>query len=150
MNYAVIEDNDVINTIVWDGVADWSPPEGAVAVLIDEGVQCGTGFSAARQSDGTWAFAPPPPPPAAPRTDEQIVADNTGTRNQLLNAASLAMAPLQDAVDLGIAWAQKESLLLGWKQFRVSVNRTDLHQSAPQWPSPPAPLNYLEAGGSNS
>ena len=37
MNYAVIDStsNIVINTVVWDGVAQWSPPDGCIAVQSD-------------------------------------------------------------------------------------------------------------------
>ncbi|EFB3321859.1 tail fiber assembly protein [Escherichia coli] len=35
------------------------------------------------------------------------------------------MAPLQDAVDLGIATEEESSLLAAWKKYRVLLNRVD-------------------------
>lgn len=83
--------------------------------------------------DGT-TFAPyvaPPPTPA------QILATNTATRNQLLAAATLAIAPLQDAVDIGEATDADTTMLTAWKQFRVAVNRVVLTVQNPTWPAPP-------------
>jgi hypothetical protein len=74
-----------------------------------------------------------------------MLAANTATRNSLLNAAAGAMAPLQDAVDLGEATAQETALLTKWKQFRVAVNRIDLTAVSPAWPSPPTALSYVES-----
>ncbi len=85
--------------------------------------------------DGS-TFAPYSPPPL---TSDQIVAINTATRNQLLAAAALAMAPLQDAVDLGEATPEETALLTKWKQFRVAVNRVVLTTLNPTWPTPPQP-----------
>lgn len=89
-----------------------------------------------KNPDGTWSFSPysPPPPTAA-----EILAANTATRNTLLAAAALAIAPLQDAVDLGEATAQETALLTQWKQFRVTVNRIDLTKANPPWPQAPQP-----------
>ncbi|MDR5742502.1 tail fiber assembly protein [Caballeronia sp. LZ029] len=69
---------------------------------------------------------------------EQVVADNTARRDALLVAASAAIAPLQDAVDLEIATDAEAALLKLWKQYRVAVNRIDLTQSNPVWPAAPA------------
>jgi len=68
---------------------------------------------------------------------EQILAANTAIRNRLLEAAELAIAPLQDAVNLGVASSQTQALLTSWKQFRVAVNRIDLTQEFPNWPVAP-------------
>ncbi|EJM0810154.1 tail fiber assembly protein [Escherichia albertii] len=35
------------------------------------------------------------------------------------------MAPLQDAVDLGIVTEEETSLLAVWKKYRVLLNRVD-------------------------
>lgn len=34
--YAVIKDNLVINSIVWDEVSDWAPPAGCILVKTDK------------------------------------------------------------------------------------------------------------------
>ncbi|MDR5797263.1 tail fiber assembly protein [Caballeronia sp. LZ008] len=71
-------------------------------------------------------------------TQEQILANNTATRDFLLSQAALAIAPLQDAVDLGEATDAETALLKLWKQYRIAVNRLDMTQASPAWP--PAPV----------
>ena len=83
--------------------------------------------------DGTTFAAPVPYQP----TPEEIKAVNTSTRDYLLAQATLAIAPLQDAVDLDEATAQEIALLKKWKQYRVAVNRVDLTQASPIWPTQP-------------
>ncbi|XQU68219.1 tail fiber assembly protein [Cupriavidus sp. H18C1] len=78
-------------------------------------------------------FGPPPGP-----TPEEILVANTTTRDALLREAGIRIAPLQDAVDLGMATAEEESQLLAWKQYRVALNRLDLTQNPVTWPAPPA------------
>ncbi|HIF2770353.1 TPA: tail fiber assembly protein [Salmonella enterica] len=58
-----------------------------------------------------------------------------GTKNRLLQMASGKIAPLQDAVDLGIATDEEKSQLAEWKKYRVLVNRVDT--SNPDWPDVP-------------
>ena len=63
-------------------------------------------------------------------------------RDLLLKAADLAVAPLQDAVDLQIATTADQALLTKWKQYRVAVNRIDLALVNAVWPSPPVAPDY--------
>ncbi|EAA5306026.1 tail fiber assembly protein [Salmonella enterica] len=58
-----------------------------------------------------------------------------GTKNRLLQIASEKIAPLQDAVDLGIATDDEKAQLDEWKKYRVLVNR--VYTTNPDWPSPP-------------
>ncbi|HDD1375348.1 TPA: tail fiber assembly protein [Salmonella enterica] len=57
------------------------------------------------------------------------------TKSRLLQMASGKIAPLQDAVDLGLATDEEKSQLAEWKKYRVLVNRVDT--SAPDWPDIP-------------
>lgn len=59
-------------------------------------------------------------------------------RNELITASSLKIAPLQDAVDLGMATEEEKESLLEWKKYRVLLNRVDVSK-APEidWPEPP-------------
>lgn len=59
-----------------------------------------------------------------------------GTKNRLLQIASGKIAPLQDAVDLGLATDEEKSQLAEWKKYRVLVNRVDT--SSPIWPEIPS------------
>jgi hypothetical protein len=44
MHYALINsENLVVNVIVWDGVSNWSPPEGHYVICID-GLDVGIGY----------------------------------------------------------------------------------------------------------
>lgn len=58
MNWAVIIDGVVVNTIVWDGETYWVPPEGAMLVQIEDGVVAGIGWTYANRE-----FTPPENPP---------------------------------------------------------------------------------------
>ncbi|EKD5486891.1 TPA: tail fiber assembly protein [Salmonella enterica] len=58
------------------------------------------------------------------------------TKNRLLQMASGKIAPLQDAVDLGIATDDEKARLDEWKKYRVRVNRVDTLK--PVWPEIPA------------
>lgn len=57
---------------------------------------------------------------------------------ELLSLATAAIAPLQDAFDLGVATDEETALLLEWKKYRVQVNRVDT-STAPgiEWPEQP-------------
>jgi hypothetical protein len=50
------------------------------------------------------------------RSSELILADNTATRDRYLSDAAVAIAPLQDAVDLDIATDSETAALKLWKQ----------------------------------
>jgi len=42
--WAVIDGGLVVNTVVWDGVSDWSPPEGTELVSLAEFPHVGIGW----------------------------------------------------------------------------------------------------------
>lgn len=83
-------------------------------------------------ADGVFAK----PVPYVP-TPAEVLAQNTATRDQLLTTAALAIAPLQDAVDLDEATPAEVAALKAWKQYRVAVNRIDLMAVSPAWPTAP-------------
>lgn len=130
-SYAIVENGIVTNVVEWDGNTDtWSPPDGSQQILIegDANPQIGLGYS-------NGVFEQPAPPQFTP---EQVQANNTVTRDALLSQATLAIAPLQDAVDLDMATDADTAMLKQWKQYRVAVNRVDLTQASPAWPTAPA------------
>ena len=132
--FAIIDDGVVTNVVLWDETTDWTPPEGTTTVLVPDDSMVGIGWT---YTDGI--FNAPPIEPVPPPSAEEILATNTATRNQYLTAATLAIAPLQDAVDIGEATPDDEAMLLKWKQFRVAVNRVVLTLANPTWPVPPQP-----------
>ena len=64
--YLIVKDNEVINTVLWDGVSEWTAPEGTTAVIAPEGV--GIGWT---KSGSNWIA---PEPPAAPTPDPNKVS----------------------------------------------------------------------------
>ncbi|HDC4532635.1 tail fiber assembly protein [Enterobacter asburiae] len=61
-------------------------------------------------------------------------------RKELLEEAKIAIAPLQDASDLGIETDEERGLLNEWKKYRVLLNRIDT-SNAPDIDWPPGPMN---------
>ncbi|TXE22859.1 tail fiber assembly protein [Serratia ureilytica] len=49
---------------------------------------------------------------------------------QLMSEATTKIAPLQDAVDLGIATEKEKINLVEWKRYRVALNRIDISIAA--------------------
>jgi hypothetical protein len=138
MRYVIVEEltGMVTNMIEWDGVewdvetgVGWSPEDGSIAIQSEDAQ---TGWTYA---DGV--FTAPPVPEPEPPTPEQVLAGNIARRDALLAEATLAIAPLQDAVDLEIATAGETAKLKKWKLFRVNVNRLDMTVLAPVWPETP-------------
>lgn len=73
-------------------------------------------------------------------TSEEAVSAAVVQRDSLLRIAALRIAPLQYAVDLGIATQADEENLNLWKQFSVDVNRVPSQPKYPAtitWPTPP-------------
>lgn len=85
------------------------------------------------QYDGERFTAPVPYQP----TPEEILATNTSLRDGYLAQATLAIAPLQYADDLGEATDLEKAQLLAWKRYMVEVNRIGLISPAPSWPEKP-------------
>ncbi|HDC4262635.1 tail fiber assembly protein [Enterobacter cloacae] len=82
---------------------------------------------------GQPALIDPPP-----LTKEKLIDAAEAKKQNLLSEATVAIAPLQDAVDLKIATENEISKLQDWKEYRVALNRTDT-SSAPNvnWPVRP-------------
>lgn len=130
-DYAIIDltTNIVTNVALWDGVTEWDPGEGFIAI------QSNTAQMGWTYKEGQF-IAPPVAPPVPP-TAAEILSANTYRRNSLLAAATLAIDPLQDAVDLDMATASDLVMLKAWKLYRVNVNRVDLKGLDPAWPTQP-------------
>lgn len=67
------------------------------------------------------------------------ITQATQQKESLLALAASKIAPLQDAVDIGIATEAETALLLAWKKYRVLLNRIN-PDDAPDisWPDMPA------------
>lgn len=74
-----------------------------------------------------------------PVTKEQQIAEAVAKKQALIAEATAAIAPLQDAVDLGMVTPEEESALKEWRKYRVLLNRVDTSPGADVvWPTPPA------------
>ncbi|MFD4837643.1 tail fiber assembly protein [Achromobacter sp. NPDC058515] len=78
------------------------------------------------------------PPPLG---EEAVAAQVDATKSALMSMAASAIAPLQDAVDLGIATEEEAELLRQWKTYRVLLNRAAEQEGYPgevKWPVSPS------------
>ncbi|EIJ9085630.1 tail fiber assembly protein [Citrobacter freundii] len=68
-------------------------------------------------------------------SQEELRVQAEAKKTELLSAAAASIAPLQDAVDEGMATAEETVALSEWKKYRVRVMRVDT--TKPEWPTPP-------------
>ncbi|MBO3274125.1 tail fiber assembly protein [Pseudomonas schmalbachii] len=95
-----------------------------------------TGKQITPDANGYPVLTDPPPP-----TPEQVKVMAEAKRQQLLVEASMHVAPLQDAVDLGEASPEEVIALQEWKRYRIALNRLPTSAGWPdniEWPTPPA------------
>ncbi|OAE45773.1 hypothetical protein A7J58_12375 [Enterobacter cloacae] len=67
-------------------------------------------------------------------TRDELLAQNEAKKQNLMALASSAIAPLQDAIDIGEATDTERALLAEWKSYRVKLNRMKFGD---EWPVPP-------------
>ena len=85
-----------------------------------------------------------PPQLESTPSDEALAAGIRVRRDALLEQANLRVAPLQDALDLGVATAEESNTLMNWKAYRVALLRVDNPVYQPEfprsitWPDAPA------------
>ncbi|KDE35160.1 tail fiber assembly protein [Kosakonia radicincitans] len=66
------------------------------------------------------------------------VANAEAYKQSLLKDAAMAIAPIQDAVDLEVAADEEMALLSAWKMYRVMVNRVNTSLAPDiEWPEKP-------------
>ncbi|SEO76138.1 virus tail fibre assembly protein, lambda gpK [Luteibacter sp. UNC138MFCol5.1] len=134
--YARIDSEQVVEIITTDGdISEMFHPSITWVDVTSMEPEPVEGWSATNDS-GEWILSPPVP---YQPTHEEIRAANIARRNELLARAALAMAPLQDAVELGEATEAESALLTRWRQFRVAVSRVPLDAADPEWPAFPDP-----------
>lgn len=75
-----------------------------------------------------------PPPP----TKEQLIEHAESKKHILMSDATMAINPLQDAVDFDMATDSEIKSLKEWKKYRIMLNRVD-PSLAPdiEWPVKP-------------
>ncbi|SUC29686.1 tail fiber assembly protein [Providencia rettgeri] len=60
-----------------------------------------------------------------PISKEQLITEAEQQKQSLLAESNSAIAPLQDAVDLGMATDKEKAQLTAWKRYWVLLNRVD-------------------------
>ncbi|WP_272666730.1 tail fiber assembly protein [Providencia sp. PROV069] len=87
--------------------------------------------------DGRWIYKNGAIMQYEPSLEESVFLASQ-QKKLLLEEATAAIAPLQDAVDLGIATGEEREPLIKWKEYRVLLNRVDT-SLAPDidWPEKP-------------
>lgn len=71
----------------------------------------------------------------APATVEQLKVIASREKERLMALATVAIAPLQYAVDAGKATTEEAAALIAWQDYRLDLMRVDT--SKPEWPTPP-------------
>lgn len=77
-----------------------------------------------------WGDIPPP-------SNEELRIAYETKKQYLIEIATIAIAPLQDAVDLDIATDEEITLLKEWKKYRVLLNRIDTNDINSVFPEAP-------------
>lgn len=129
--YAVVDRSGVVvNTVLWDGKSAWVQPQDMTIVYCENTNNCAIG--------GQYKNDVFIPPAAQMRSRDDSVAEAEQMKTTLLAEAAMVIDPLQDAVDMGIATDEEQSLLPVWKKYRVMVRRVDV-SLAPviAWPEKP-------------
>ncbi|ENX4473201.1 tail fiber assembly protein [Enterobacter roggenkampii] len=120
-----------------DGVSEFIPQD-VVSISVEKYNELMLGQSQGKEiaadKDGNPVLLDPP---AA--TKEQLIIIAEAKRASLMAGASVAISPLQDAVDLGDSTPEEEALLKKLKQYRVELNRLDISKAPDiSWPVKPA------------
>lgn len=138
-SWALVKDGRVINCIVWEGpeIEPMDFGEGVTYEKMpdDEGNTPGPGWYF---ENGVFS-RPHLTAEEIERNRLWAIENNKRLKDSLLAQATLAIAPLQDAVDLDDASEEEVALLKKWKQYRVAVNRIDANTAEDiEWPTQPA------------
>lgn len=144
--YCVIEEATgiVTSAVIWDGIAEWAPPEGYIAVASD-----------VASPGWTYVNGEFIEPPVIPPTPEEILArqsaflqgytqlaasQKTALTNRIgtiLDAIDLEMATPEEEAELPVRQAQ----LTAWKKYAVLLGRVTAQPDWPEtvvWPAQPA------------
>ncbi|WMD23110.1 tail fiber assembly protein [Achromobacter seleniivolatilans] len=88
--------------------------------------------------DGGWLEEDAPQ--LAGPDGQQLKDAALAQRDNLLQYATLRMAPLLDAIELEMATEEERATLIAWRQHRIQLNRIELQPDFPEsiaWPQPP-------------
>lgn len=123
----------------------FDPFEGSIKITEEQYLQALEGMQNGLlvSIDGGFKVAHPEQtaPPVTPvPTPEELAQLALADRDRLLTNATIRIAPLQYAVDLGDASHDDMEKLNAWKQYSVALNRIEVQAGFPQsinWPVMP-------------
>ena len=127
-NYAIVKNNIVINLIVWDGIAEFSPDVGEV-IIAPNGVVIGWGYE-----NGEFI--------APPIVQHAMTVDGAEQERQaLLAQANAITADWRIELSLGIIDDEDKAKLTVWMKYIKALKAVDI-SPAPDvsWPEPPPVL----------
>lgn len=113
---------------LWDGISEWSPGEGMLAVESTV-AEAGIGWF---YIDGVFS-APPLVDPAPADT----LAANLAHQDFLLGQASQAMMPVLVSLQLGNATEAETAIAKSWQAYCRVLRTVDLTVQSPNWPDIP-------------
>ncbi|MCK2420152.1 tail fiber assembly protein [Escherichia coli] len=128
--YAVIENNTVVNVVLWDGESEWSPDNG-VAIPAADGVGIGWLYA-----DGAFT-APDIPEPV--KSHAELVAQAEAEKRARIDAATSRIVVWQTKLLMGRKLTDGESASLNaWIDYIDAVTAIDT-STAPDisWPELP-------------
>jgi len=59
-------------------------------------------------------------------------------RDELLQVAAIRIAPLQDAIEVGMSTPEMISRLTAWKKYRIALSEIEIGASNVDWPETPS------------
>ena len=129
----VFDDTGLINSASYDASTLW--PQG---FFVSEVAQVPEGFSLPVPG-GKWVFDGTTIAEKI-MTAAELIAHAEQIRAEKIAAASAAIAPLQDAVELECATDDEKARLPAWKKYRVDLSRLDISAPEISWPEAPGDL----------
>ncbi len=129
-NYVIVENGVVVNIVIWDGEAEWSPNSGQTAAEIKDGVEVDIGYSFI---DGKFV-APVVPAP----THAEVVVEAKRRKSQILLTINETTQLWQTQLALGIITDEDKATLTLWMKYAQEVQAIDT-SAAPDitWPTEP-------------
>ncbi len=127
--YAVLDNNNIVINVI--EISDESGFQLYDSVVKSEDANIGGTIK-----EGLYS----PPVRDVSKTGDAYTDEIIAKVEELILLATSKIAPLQDAVDLGIATDAETASLIAWKTFRVLVNRVTSQTGYPKnidWPQTP-------------
>lgn len=138
--WAVIEGENVVNTILWDGVTQFNPGDQYILVDISDDKY---DYVSSGWKYVNGEFIAPPEPEAPEVTHEQYVAMAEAMKRQKVTEANAVFLSWQTKLLLNRATDDEKVILNQWVDYVDDIQSVDTQQ-APNitWPEqPPIPEN---------